>query len=217
MNPPDERPWRPTREQLAAARGRTVPDVVNPGLDVLFCGINPGLYSGAVGHHFARPGNRFWKSLHLSGFTDEVLSPFQERTLLGYCIGITNLVERSTASADELSSEELRLGAAHLEAKVCRLRPKWIAFLGMGAFRSAFARADAALGPQPETICGSSVWLLPNPSGRGAHYQVAELARLFGKLRRAAGGEPIRRRARPSAPKERPAPPPSPVRRRREG
>src|SRR5438445_605379 len=121
-----ETPWRPTREQLEVARERTIPDVLADQLRVVFVGINPGLYSGAVGHHFARPGNRFWKALHLSGFTKEILSPFEERALLGYGLGITNLVEQSTASADELSPEELRAGGRRLESKVrrwCRPSP----------------------------------------------------------------------------------------------
>jgi len=181
----DETPWRPSRAQLAAARGRTVPDVAGPALDVLFCGINPGLYSGAVGHHFARPGNRFWKALHLSGFTDRVLSSFDERMLLAFGLGITNLVNRATASADELASQELQKGAARLRRKVCRLRPRFVAFLGLGAFRSAFDRSDAEIGPQADGMCGSHVWLLPNPSGLNAHYQLADLAALFVDLRRA--------------------------------
>jgi len=180
-------PWRPTREQLAGARGRTVPDVAAADLAVLFCGINPGLYSGAVGHHFARPGNRFWKTLHIAGFTDRVLSPFEERLLLDHGLGITNLVERATGSADELSADELRAGAHRLEGKVRRLRPKTVAFLGLGAFRSAFGRASASVGRQPEDLAGSRVWLLPNPSGRTAHYQLAALASLFEELRLAAG------------------------------
>jgi TDG/mug DNA glycosylase family protein len=181
-----EQPWRPTREQLATARGRTVPDVIQPGLSVLFCGINPGLYSGAVGHHFARPGNRFWKALHLAAFTEGVLSPFDERALLEYRLGITNLVNRATASADELSPDELRRGAARLRRKVCRMDPRFVAFLGLGAFRSAFDRSDALVGAQPEDICGSRVWLLPNPSGLNAHYQLGELGALFADLRRAS-------------------------------
>jgi TDG/mug DNA glycosylase family protein len=153
---------------------------------VLFCGINPGLYSGAVGHHFARPGNRFWRSLHQAGFTDRVLSPFDERALLEHGLGITNLVNRATASADELSPDELRGGAARLRRKVCRMRPRFVAFLGLGAFRSAFDRSDALVGAQPEDICDSRVWLLPNPSGLNAHYQLGELAALFADLRRAS-------------------------------
>lgn len=180
-----ELPWRPNREQLAEARGRTVGDIVRPELDVIFCGINPGLYSGAVGHHFARPGNRFWKALHHSGFTDRVLSPFEERALLAYGLGVTNLVNRATGSADELSPQDLREGAPRLRRKVCRFRPGFVAFLGLGAFRSAFGRSDAAVGSQSEGLCGSNVWLLPNPSGLNAHYQLADLAKLFSDLRRA--------------------------------
>src|SRR3979411_413640 len=134
MNPPDERPWRPPREQLAAARGRTVPDVVDPGIDILFCGINPGLYSGAVGHHFARPGNRFWKVLHRAGFTDRELSPFEDRALPESGIGVTNLVSRTTAAAAELDHAELRRGARRLESKVRRYRPAFVALAGTGAY-----------------------------------------------------------------------------------
>src|SRR5437870_3143139 len=158
-------PWRPTAQQLAAAYGRRVPDVVRPGLAVLFCGINPGLYSGAVGHHFARPGNRFWKALEGSGFTDRVLSPFEERELLDRGLGITNLVERATAGAGELTAAELREGAAHLERKIRRFRPRFVAFLGLSAYRTGFQRDAAVPGPQEETLGGSQVWLLPNPSG----------------------------------------------------
>jgi double-stranded uracil-DNA glycosylase len=178
--------WRPTKEQIAAAEGRRVGDVIAPGLSVLFVGINPGLYSGAVGHHFARPGNRFWKALHLAGFTDRVLSPFEERELLGHRVGITNLVERATAGADEISPEELRRGARRLERKVCRNEPAYIAFLGLGAYRTAFGRGAAPVGSQSEQLCRSNVWLLPNPSGLNAHYQLADLGRTFADLRRAA-------------------------------
>jgi TDG/mug DNA glycosylase family protein len=179
-------PWRPTKEQIAGAEGRTVPDVIAPSLSVLFVGINPGLYSGAVGHHFARPGNRFWKALHLAGFTDRVLSPFEERRLLGFGMGITNLVERATASADEVTSEELRRGARRLTEKVCRHEPEFVAFLGLGAYRTAFGQGTAEVGPRPEQICHSRVWLLPNPSGLNAHYQIADLARAFDDLRKVA-------------------------------
>ncbi len=192
MKPAREEPWRPTREQLAAARGATVPDVVAPRLDVLFCGINPGLYSGAVGHHFARPGNRFWRTLQGAGFTEDLLSPFDERALLGHGIGITNLVARSTASARELSGDELRAGARRLRSRICRLRPRFVAFLGLGAYRSAFDRLEAGRGPQPESICGARVWLLPNPSGRSAHYQLRDLVRLFRDLREASITKPAR-------------------------
>jgi TDG/mug DNA glycosylase family protein len=176
-------PWKPTREQIAAARGATVPDVLAPGLDVLFVGINPGLYSGAVGHHFARPGNRFWKALHASGFTGSVVSPFDEQRLLERGIGITNIVERSTATADELSRDELRAGARALERRVRRAQPRVVAFLGIGAYRAAFDRPKAELGPQDETFGGSRVWVLPNPSGLNASYQVPALAAWFRRLR----------------------------------
>jgi len=178
--------WRPTKEQIAASVGATVPDVIAPRLFVLFVGINPGLYSGAVGHHFARPGNRFWKSLHLAGFTDRVLSPFEERQLLDFGAGITNLVERATAGAEDVTPDELRRGAVRLERKVCRHAPAFVAFLGLGAYRTAFGKGVAEVGPQPEPICRSKVWLLPNPSGLNAHYQTADLARAFAHLREIA-------------------------------
>jgi len=179
-------PSRPTREQIAAAAGRTVPDVVAPGLDVLFVGINPGLYSGAVRHHFARPGNRFWKVLAGAGFTERVLSPFEERALLACGCGITNVVARATATADELSADELRAGARRLEGKVRRLRPAFVAFLGLGAYRVALDRPGAAIGRQEEPFGGSRPWLLPNPSGLNAHYQLPALVVAFRQLREAA-------------------------------
>jgi len=177
------KPFKPTKAQLFAARDKTVPDLIRPGLRVLFCGINPGLYSAAVGHHFARPGNRFWPALHASGFTDRLLSPFEERELLDAGIGITNVVCRATASADELSRDELTDGAGTLQVKVRQCKPRALAVLGVGAYRTAFARRDAGLGPQAETIGTTQVWVLPNPSGLNAHYQPKDLARLFGELR----------------------------------
>lgn len=182
------RPWRPTREQIAAARGKSVPDVIASGLRVLFVGINPGLYSGAVGHHFARPGNRFWKALNGAGFTDRVLSPFEEGELLAVGVGLTNLVERATAGADELQHDELRRGAGRLAEKVRKYRPQFVAFLGLTAYRTAFGRVRAAAGPQEEAIDKAHIWLLPNPSGLNAHYQVPDLVRAFAELRRAAFG-----------------------------
>jgi TDG/mug DNA glycosylase family protein len=182
---------RPTPAELAAAAGSTVPDVIAPGLLVLFCGINPGLWSGAVGHHFARPGNRFWPALHLAGFTPRRLAPDEEQELLAAGLGITNLVERASAGADELSADELRAGAAALEVKVRRLAPRMVAFLGIGAYRSAFGRPAAAVGEQPERIAGARVWLLPNPSGLNAHYGLRDLAAAFAELRaavQASGG-----------------------------
>ncbi|HSK81167.1 MAG TPA: G/U mismatch-specific DNA glycosylase [Thermoanaerobaculia bacterium] len=179
---------RPTREELLAAAGKTLPDVIAPGLKVLFCGINPGLYTAAVGHHFARPGNRFWPALYHAGFTERLLDPSEERELLGWGYGITNVVDRATAAAAELSAEELAAGGRGLEEKAARFRPAWVAVLGVGAYRSAFGRPKAALGPQEETLAGSRIWVLPNPSGLNAHYQRDDLARMFRELRRALVG-----------------------------
>ena len=180
----DQVPVRPTRADLEAARGKSIPDVIAPGLDVLFVGINPSLWSGAVGLHFARPGNRFWRALHQGGFSDRLLSPHEGRQLLKRKIGITNLVNRATASADELDVEDFRRGARRIEAKVRRYRPKVVAFVGMGAYRVAFSRSRARAGKQPERLAGATVWVLPNPSGRTAGYQMPALARVFRELRR---------------------------------
>jgi TDG/mug DNA glycosylase family protein len=184
---PTEPAWRPTREEVAAAEGKTVSDVIRPGLDVLFVGINPGLYSGAVGHHFARPGNRFWKALHGSGFTPRVLSPFEERALLDHGVGLTNLVERATRGAEQLDAQELRDGAARVEAKVGLHHPRAVAFLGVGAYRVAFRLRDAAVGPQATPIGDSNVWVLPNPSGLNAHYQLGDLISAFTEVRTSVG------------------------------
>ena len=178
-------PWKPTKEQLLAAIGKTVPDVIAPGLRVLFCGINPGLYTAAVGHHFARPGNRFWPALHAAGFTKQLVSPFAERELLTSGYGITNVVRRATATADQLTPEELRRGGKSLAAKVRRYQPAFLAVLGLGAYRTAWAKPHAGIGRQQERIGTTILWVLPNPSGLNAHYQAQDLARLFGELRAA--------------------------------
>jgi len=164
-----------------------VPDVAAPRVRVLLVGINPGLYSGAVGHHFARPGNRFWRSLHAAGITPRVYAPFEDRALLDLGIGITNLVARSTASADALTADELRAGESRLRAKLRRWRPRMVAFLGIGAYRIALRHPRAVLGAQPERLEGARIWLLPNPSGLNAHYQLAALADAFAAMWRAAG------------------------------
>jgi TDG/mug DNA glycosylase family protein len=178
--------FKPTKDQIQAAYGRTVPDVIAPGLKVLFCGINPGLYSGAVGHHFARPGNRFWKALHLAGFTPRLLSAFEERELLAWGCGITNLVGRATAVASEIPRAELIAGVGVLEAKAQQFRPLCVAVLGLGAYRIAFGRPDAGIGAQTQSLGPSRLWVLPNPSGLNAHFQLAQLADLFAELRAAA-------------------------------
>lgn len=175
---------RPTIEELENAKGRRLRDVIGAGLGVLFCGINPSLYSAAVGHHFARPGNRFWPALFGGGFTDRLLWPGEDRLLLEYGCGVTNLVARATVAADELSDEELRAGAAALGRKVRKYRPRWVAFVGIGAYRVGFGEKKAVVGRQERTIGGSGVWVLPNTSGLNANHQVGELGRLFGELRK---------------------------------
>lgn len=180
-------PWKPTKQQLLAATDKTVPDVIAPDLRVLFCGINPGLYTAAVGHHFARPGNRFWPALHAGGFTDRVLSPFDERELLKSGYGITNVVPRTTASADQLTKEEIVAGGEQLRKKVLRFRPRVLAVLGVGAYRTAFNQPKATVGRQNEMIGSTIVWVLPNPSGLNANYQPAQLAQLFRELKEFVG------------------------------
>lgn len=180
-----ETPWRPTRQQLAGAHGRNLADVFAEGLAVLFCGINPSVYSAAVGHHFARPGNRFWPALHAGGFTGRLYSPFEDETLPDLGLGLTNLVARATPAADELTAAEIRAGGVVLRAKVARYRPQVVAFVGIGAYRTAFGRPDAGVGEQEERLGEAVVWALPSPSGRNAHYQLADLTRLYGALRQA--------------------------------
>lgn len=180
---------KPTRADLEAARGKTLPDVIAPGLAVLFCGINPGLYTAAVGHHFGRPGNRFWPTLHRAGFTPRLFDPSEQRRLLELGYGITNLVARATATADELTGEELIAGAKILERKVRRYQPRYLAIVGIGAYRAAFNRPRAKMGLQEETIAETKIWALPNPSGLNANYQQAELAALFAELRRSVLSE----------------------------
>jgi TDG/mug DNA glycosylase family protein len=179
---------RPTADELRAAAGKLAPDVIGPGLSVLLCGINPGLYSAAIGHHFGRPGNRFWPALYAGGFTPRLFSPYEDQDLLPLGIGITNVVERASAGEGDLTRAELAAGGETLRAKVGRYRPRCLAVLGVGAYRSAFGRPKAVLGRQPEGIGQTLVWVLPNPSGLNAHYDAAALARLFGELREAVAG-----------------------------
>ena len=164
-------------------------DLVGPDLRVLFCGINPGTLSGELGLHFARRGNRFWKLLCAGGFTRTVLSPDEQPILPALGIGITNLVGRVTAAASEVSGSELRGGATLLEAKVEMLRPRCVAVLGLQAYRTAFSRPKATIGLQPELLGGALLWLLPNPSGLQAHYQVPEMAEMYKSLFAATGSD----------------------------
>ncbi|MEV6120124.1 G/U mismatch-specific DNA glycosylase [Streptomyces sp. NPDC052077] len=175
-----------TRAELEAARDRLVPDVVADGLHVLFCGINPGLMTAATGHHFARPGNRFWPVLHRSGFTPRLLQPSEQRELLSYGLGITNVVARASARADELTTEEYREGGRSLTRRVTRLRPRWLAVVGVTAYRVAFDDRHAKIGPQNRTIGGTRVWVLPNPSGLNAHWTAETMAEEYTSLRAAA-------------------------------
>ncbi len=170
---------KPTRDEMLQAVDRTVPDLIDHDLKVLFCGINPGLYSGATGLHFARPGNRFWKVLHLAGFTERQLDPSEEHELLAGGYGITCFVERTTARADELTRDEIIAGGERLKAKIERYKPQVLAVLGIGAYRSAFDKPKSQVGPQDENIGGARVWLLPNPSGLNANYQIADFVKLF--------------------------------------
>jgi TDG/mug DNA glycosylase family protein len=180
----------PSKVDLHAARNKTVADVIAPGLKVLFVGINPGLYSAAVGHHFARPGNRFWPLLHAAGFSSRLLPAFEERELLSFGYGITNVVARATAAASELSTQELLRGGGRLARKVVRYRPLIVAVLGVGAYRAAFNRPKALTGEQPHRLGEALLWVLPNPSGLNAHYRFEDLARMFKDLRIAVAADP---------------------------
>ena len=177
---------RPSAQDLDAARDKTLPDVVAPGLRVLFAGINPGLYSAATGYHFARPGNRFWPALYAAGFTDRVLRPEEQEDLLPLGLGITNVVARATARADELTAGEIRAGGRVLTAKVARLAPQWLAVVGITVYRTAFGRPGATTGQQEQTLGSTQVWVLPNPSGLNAHWNDVALAAEFVRLREAA-------------------------------
>jgi double-stranded uracil-DNA glycosylase len=181
-------PARPTSADLAAARDLTIPDVAAPGLRVLFSGINPGLYSAATGYHFARPGNRFWPALYRSGFTPRQFRPDEQEELLALGLGITNIVARATARADELTAGELHEGGRVLRAKAERLSPGWLAVVGLTAYRKAFGDPGAVVGPQQQTLAGTGLWVLPNPSGLNAHWAAPQLAEAFAELRAAAEG-----------------------------
>ena len=179
-------PAKPTAEQLRAAYGAVVPDLVRPGLPVLLCGINPSLWSGAVGLHFASPSNRLWPTLHAAGWTPRRLHPSETDAVLDAGLGITNLVPRATARADELDDDELREGLPRVAALAERVAPRWVAFLGMTAYRTAAGDRRAAVGPQERRLGPAGVWLLPNPSGLNASWQLPRLAEAYAALRVAA-------------------------------
>lgn len=174
---------KPTPEQLRDAVGKTMPDIIAPDLRVLFCGINPSVYSAVVGHHFARPGNRFWPALFASGWTPQVLAPRQDQTLLDFGLGVTNVARRATVAAADLNPGELEAGGRELEARVREFQPRWLGVLGVSAYREAFGVPKAVLGLQPKTMGATRIWVLPNPSGLNAHYPPRELARLFREFR----------------------------------
>ena len=177
------RSFKPTKEDLRDAVNRTTEDLIDYNLKVLFCGINPGIWSGATGFHFAKPGNRFWKTLFLAGFSDRLLHPSEEHELLENGYGITSFCKRTTARADELTPEEFIEGGKLLVKKIHKFKPQFLAVLGIGAYRTAFNRPKAKLGLQDETIGTTRIWLLPNPSGLNAHYQADDLAELFPELK----------------------------------
>lgn len=186
LMPRNEQFRRPTKQELQRAKDRTIPDLIAPGLKVLFCGINPGLYSGATGLHFARPGNRFWPALYAAGFTNRLLHPRERHELLEAGYGITAIVRRTTATAAELTDEEYRKGRIALERKVRKYSPRWLAVLGIGAYRVGFDKPKATIGPQEERIGTTGIWILPNPSGLNANHQLPQLAAMFRELRAAA-------------------------------
>lgn len=167
----------PQADAIRSAVGRRIPPVIAPGLAVLFCGTNPGLYSAAAQHHFARPGNRFWPALHLAGFTERLLAPHETDELLGSGYGITSLVRRATATAREVTPAELLAGRGRLARSVRTYHPRWVAVFGVGAYRTAFGRPQAQVGPQLHELAGAGVWVLPSPSGANGSYPLVELVR----------------------------------------
>ncbi len=183
--------FKPTKEDLRDAPNRTTEDLIDYNLKVLFCGINPGIWSGATGFHFAKPGNRFWKALHFGGFADRLLHPSEEYELLENGFGITSFCKRTTARADELSNEEIVHGGKLLVKKIEKFKPRFLAVLGIGAYRTAFNQPKVKLGLQEEKIGKTKIWLLPNPSGLNAHYQLADLAKLYGEARQAAESKKV--------------------------
>ncbi len=175
--------YKPTQEEIIAAKNKTIDDVIDYNLKILFCGINPGLYTAAIGHNFGRSGNRFWPSLFEAGFTPEILSPFDEKKLLNYGLGITNFVARATAKADEIQKEEFIEGGEILKEKIKKYKPKILAVLGIGAYRIAFDKSKAKVGLQEENIGETKIWVLPNPSGLNAGYNFEKIVETLRELK----------------------------------
>lgn len=190
---------RPRPADLQNAWGRQVPDVIGPDLRVLFVGINPGLWSGAVAHHFAHPSSRFWKALYLSGFTPRLLAPEDEEELLRYGLGLTNLVDYATAAAKDLTADDLRSGARLVVTKVRQYRPVWVCLLGVGAYRIAFEQPRAQIGLQPTRIVNASVWVLPGPSGQNAQFPITAAVAECTRFKMAVEAEQARRAADPAS------------------
>ena len=181
--------FKPTRAEVLASVDKRLPDIIGPGLKVLFCGTNPGLYSAAIGRHFGRPGNRFWPALHAGGFTPRLYSPWEDDDLLAFGYGLTNIGERATAMASELSDAELKAASRRLRDRVELHAPRYLGIVGIGAYRTAFGRKKAEFGLQTERIGDTKIWLLPSTSGLNAHYQPSSLAKLFRDLHHAVEAE----------------------------
>lgn len=181
--------YRPTKQDLLAAANKTVPDIIGTNLKILFCGINPGLYTAAIGHHFGKPGNRFWQALYLTGFTPRLYSPFEDQKLLNLGFGITNLVSRSTATAAEISNQEFKTGGEILVDKIKKYQPLYTAFVGIGAYKLAFSKDKVKVGHQAGKIENTNVWVLPNTSGLNVNHRLTDFVELFNQLKKAADSE----------------------------
>ncbi|CAN5179375.1 G/U mismatch-specific DNA glycosylase [soil metagenome] len=173
----------PVKKELLASKDKTIGDIIKHELKVLFCGINPGLFSAYSGFHFGRPGNRFWKALYMGGFTDRLFNPSEQQELVDYGYGITNMVDRATLSAAELTLQEYTTGGIKLREKIKKYKPEWCAFVGIEAYRKAFNKPHAIVGKQPEPIGDTNIWVLPSPSGLNAHYTPIMLAEVFAELK----------------------------------
>jgi double-stranded uracil-DNA glycosylase len=174
-----------------------LPDILAPGLSVVFCGINPGVRAASTGHHFAGRGNRFWRVIHLAGFTPGQLSPEDDRTFLQYGCGLTTAVSRPTARADELSQWEFKAAASEFEQKIERYGPQYVAFLGKMAISAMSGERDIGWGLQPTAFGGASAWVLPNPSGLNRTFSLDALVTAYQELRLAIAPAKVSRRDTP--------------------